>query len=372
MLKYKENELYKYNKLISELRKAIFSGKFNKNGKLPPERKLAELFGYSRITIRTALQQLKEEGLIEQFQGRGTFVKQSELKDSVVDKKKYMICCICIKADVDIDVDPYFSQIFLGFHRAKGDLPVELETIALRSSEKFCDYIDREKISLSRWDGLIFINYSLQDSEIVFLNNSKTKFVVMGEHRSKRRIPMVDMDNFDGPYQAVNHLLEIGRKSPVFMHSNPETCPWTHRRLAGFREALKENGITWDARMEIEVDGLDQDDATEKMEKLIKSGYNFDSLIVCGDWATLGAVNKIKECNLRIPEDIAVITYDKCLWLLSGITPKLTFMTQPFSKMAEQAVKMLIGLFSEDSDIIPITILKPILTVRDSTKSKNN
>lgn len=35
MLKYKENELYKYNKLIGELRKAIFSGKFNKNGKLP-------------------------------------------------------------------------------------------------------------------------------------------------------------------------------------------------------------------------------------------------------------------------------------------------------------------------------------------------
>jgi LacI family transcriptional regulator len=154
------------------------------------------------------------------------------------------------------------------------------------------------------------------------------------------------------------------------MHGNPERNPWTHRRLAGFRNALKENGIAWNARMEIEIDGRSQEDAEDKVERLIKSGHIFDSLIVCGDWATLGAVNLLKRFEVKIPEDVAVITYDSYPWLLSGIVPRLTSVAQPFSKMGEQAVKMLIDLCSQDNDIIPITILKPILTVRESTTTE--
>lgn len=46
--------------------------------KLPPEVTLAEQYGVSRITVRQALGQLEDEGLVERQQGRGTFVTATD------------------------------------------------------------------------------------------------------------------------------------------------------------------------------------------------------------------------------------------------------------------------------------------------------
>ena len=47
--------------------------------KLPKETKLAQMLGVSRITVREALRLLEEDGVIVRHQGRGTFVRSSDL-----------------------------------------------------------------------------------------------------------------------------------------------------------------------------------------------------------------------------------------------------------------------------------------------------
>ncbi len=42
---------------------------------LPPEREIAEITDLSRVTVRKAIQELVREGLIEQRQGSGSFVR---------------------------------------------------------------------------------------------------------------------------------------------------------------------------------------------------------------------------------------------------------------------------------------------------------
>ena len=44
---------------------------------LPSEPKFVEMFGVSRITVREALAQFKQEGVIYKIQGKGTFLKRS-------------------------------------------------------------------------------------------------------------------------------------------------------------------------------------------------------------------------------------------------------------------------------------------------------
>ena len=56
------------------LREQIMRGLYQPKSILPKEDDLCVFFGVSRITVRRALADLKEQGLVERLQGRGTFV----------------------------------------------------------------------------------------------------------------------------------------------------------------------------------------------------------------------------------------------------------------------------------------------------------
>ncbi|MRX52041.1 GntR family transcriptional regulator [Paracoccus sp. S-4012] len=63
-----------YAQLADKLRQQIQTGASLPGERLPTEAKLSESSGLSRITVRHALRILSDEGLIERFPGRGTFV----------------------------------------------------------------------------------------------------------------------------------------------------------------------------------------------------------------------------------------------------------------------------------------------------------
>lgn len=52
----------------------IHKNKLNIGDKLPPESELCKILGISRLTLREAINALKNEGLINSIQGKGTFV----------------------------------------------------------------------------------------------------------------------------------------------------------------------------------------------------------------------------------------------------------------------------------------------------------
>lgn len=77
MTKRTNNSLY-FN-IKEQLLKQIQSGVYAVGERLPTEADLCELFSASRTTIRMALSELETQGILERFQGKGTFVKRKEL-----------------------------------------------------------------------------------------------------------------------------------------------------------------------------------------------------------------------------------------------------------------------------------------------------
>ena len=63
-----------YRRLQRGIRHAIDTGAIGQEDALPSERDLATMLGVSRITVRRAVQELADEGLLSQRQGAGTFV----------------------------------------------------------------------------------------------------------------------------------------------------------------------------------------------------------------------------------------------------------------------------------------------------------
>ncbi|GAA1573073.1 FadR/GntR family transcriptional regulator [Kribbella hippodromi] len=60
--------------IVEELKQRILSGAISPGAKLPTEYSLVEEFGVSRTVVREAVSQLQAAGLVETFQGRGSYV----------------------------------------------------------------------------------------------------------------------------------------------------------------------------------------------------------------------------------------------------------------------------------------------------------
>lgn len=65
-----------HRQLFTVLRDQILQGLYQAGALLPKEEELCVQFGVSRITVRRALADLEQQGLVERRQGRGTFVGQ--------------------------------------------------------------------------------------------------------------------------------------------------------------------------------------------------------------------------------------------------------------------------------------------------------
>ena len=73
-----------YSVVASRAEARIASGEWQEGERLPPERQLCQEFDVSRSTLRQALGELEERGLISRHQGRGTFVTRPRLQLPIV------------------------------------------------------------------------------------------------------------------------------------------------------------------------------------------------------------------------------------------------------------------------------------------------
>lgn len=70
-----------YIKIHNQLRENIEDGKWKVGEKIPAERELARYFKVSRMTLRQAIQELVDEGILERRVGAGTFVANRKVQE---------------------------------------------------------------------------------------------------------------------------------------------------------------------------------------------------------------------------------------------------------------------------------------------------
>lgn len=73
-LNVKSSPIPYYAQVRDALRRQILDGSLQPHQKMPSENQMVEMYGVSRITIRQALGELENEGLIFRVHGKGTFV----------------------------------------------------------------------------------------------------------------------------------------------------------------------------------------------------------------------------------------------------------------------------------------------------------
>jgi len=83
-MKTRESFIPAYFQLAEDLKEKILSGELKPGDPLPSETQLGEQYGISKMTVRNGLRLLVQEGLIESFRGKGSFVAHPKLNELIL------------------------------------------------------------------------------------------------------------------------------------------------------------------------------------------------------------------------------------------------------------------------------------------------
>ena len=92
MSQFQEQEP-KYRRLLETLRTEIQQGIYQVHDRIPSEKELRERFDVSRVTVRRALKELADEGLLVRYQGKGTFVSMPKIQRDLKSVTSFHTSC---------------------------------------------------------------------------------------------------------------------------------------------------------------------------------------------------------------------------------------------------------------------------------------
>ena len=80
-----------YKQLIDDIKRDIASGLYAPNNKIPSEIELGDIYRVSRITIRRAIKELQQSGVLTKRQGKGTFVNPKHAPERNIESQGFTI-----------------------------------------------------------------------------------------------------------------------------------------------------------------------------------------------------------------------------------------------------------------------------------------
>lgn len=122
-----------YRIVAADIRSKIASGEFPAGIRMPTEADLRELYGVSRHTVRAALKQIVADGLVDQVQGSGTYVRRHPLSDGGYTRSIGSMDDLTMWPGTQIEViEPFRTRVDPSI-AARMKLPyVEVDTAILR------------------------------------------------------------------------------------------------------------------------------------------------------------------------------------------------------------------------------------------------
>jgi LacI family transcriptional regulator len=143
-------------------------------------------------------------------------------------------------------------------------------------------------------------------------------------------------DNVPAVRAATQRLIDAGHRSIAFVGGRSEVETGSERQ-EGYLGAIESAGLP----PVLANGGFRRDAARVAVTALLSRADPVSALVVANNLMALGALYAIRDCGLRIPDDIAVIAVDNPPWA-ELLDPPLTVLAQPIRAMAAQAVDLLI------------------------------
>ena len=92
MLKH-DSAIPLYQQIENDIKEKIASGEYQAGQMLPSENKYCEMYKVSRVTVRNAITDLVDEGILIRKHGKGTFVENQKIQNNLIKFQGFTSTC---------------------------------------------------------------------------------------------------------------------------------------------------------------------------------------------------------------------------------------------------------------------------------------
>lgn len=228
-----------------------------------------------------------------------------------------------------------------------------------------------EALLRSRVDGII-ASFAKQTKDFDHFLKAKERgipVVLFDRSNDELEVSHVVVDDYLGAFKATEHLIQQGCKR-IAHFAGAQRISIYKDRLRGYKDALAANKLQFQDSLVIESN-LQLEDGRNCMTQLLQQNEILDGLFSASAYGVLGALQVLKEKNIKVPQDVALVGFSNEPYT-SFTEPSITTIEQHSLRMGNAAAEIFLEeVMDDDKKFIPQKIvLKPELIIRQSSMRK--
>lgn len=177
----------------------------------------------------------------------------------------------------------------------------------------------------------------------------------------------VIIDDLLAAYQAVNFLIEEGRKK-IALITTVDYVSVGKLRTEGYIKALKDHNLPVDENIILKIEDIDN--CSDVIQRLIDE-QKIDSVFAVNELFAVVAIKEALKKGIKIPEELSVIAFTDGI-ISKFSTPTITTVSQNGVKMGRKAAEMLIERLEaedEEEERYRTEVIETNLISRESTQT---
>jgi len=255
----------------------------------------------------------------------------------------------------------FFSQVLGGMQKVASENDYQL-LICQTNEKEDEEFRSIQSLLAGRVEGLLMsISQGTQNFDRLADLLRNTPVVLFD--RTSEKIPTihVEAEDYRGAYLATRHLLGRGIQKVAHL-GGPRKLAVSQNRLRGYRDALEEKGISYDASL-VAYCEFDVDKVPQAIEKILKHHPDTKGIFAVNDEIAVQAILTLKSHGAKIPEDMAIVGFGDYP-IARIVEPQLTTISHYPAKIGERAAHHLLKLINHREEasvmkeVIPCELIR--------------
>lgn len=317
-----------YAAMERDLRNAILKGELRTDVPILTEGEFELKYKISRKSVRKAIQNLCDEGLLVKLQGSGTYVVPIEKRTKPGDKKNLRILFLSNQFKPDIKPSAeYVESLINGMSEFAFRMNWQLNFIFFDEAN-FDDIIADYKKSL--FDGIIWDNSaSYMIHNIQKLKEHNIPQITI--NRAFDDVCSIWYDHYTEVSDTVSFLVSLGHREIAFVNASYNEIIYQDREKA-FIDSLKKFNLKNDFYFKISPN-----DIISGAEMIFASKKQPTALILGGHVFLTPFLGWAGTKKLRFPEDVSLVCLDDS-YIAKSNNPPVSVYSEPRSEIGRQAL----------------------------------